>query len=203
MDDTTRAEETVTRRGFLGGAATVTATASAVAVGITPAHAAPENDGARLVDVTLVINGRARRLRLDPRVTLLDALRERLSLTGTKKGCDHGQCGACTVHVDGRRVLSCLMLAAAADGGRVATVEGLARGDRLHPVQQAFIDRDAFQCGFCTPGQLMSAVQVVEDRTARSDEEIREQMSGNICRCGAYANIVEAIKAARARGGTG
>jgi xanthine dehydrogenase YagT iron-sulfur-binding subunit len=133
-------------------------------------------------------------------VTLLDALRERLLLTGTKKGCDQGQCGACTVHVDGRRVLSCLTLAGAASGRRVTTIEGLARGDRLHPMQQAFIDHDGFQCGYCTSGQIMSAVALVREGNTRSDVEIREFMSGNICRCGAYENIVAAVKAAGTRG---
>ncbi|MCT9929836.1 (2Fe-2S)-binding protein [Planotetraspora sp. A-T 1434] len=156
---------------------------------------APEADG--LVEVAFTVNGKGERLRVDPRITLLDALRERLELTGTKKGCDRGQCGACTVHVDGRRVLSCLTLVATMDGKRLTTIEGLAKGDRLHPVQQAFIDCDGFQCGFCTPGQIMSAVAVLREGHAKSDEEIREAMSGNICRCGAYPNIVEAVKQAR------
>ncbi|MEV4754747.1 (2Fe-2S)-binding protein [Micromonospora sp. NPDC049559] len=145
------------------------------------------------------VNGRTERLRVDPRVTLLDALRERLGLTGSKKGCDRGQCGACTVHVDGRRVLSCLTLVATVADRRVTTIEGLADGDRLHPMQQAFIDCDAFQCGFCTSGQIMSAVALAREGHAGSDDEIREQMSGNICRCGAYPNIVAAVR----RGGGG
>ncbi|WP_323374081.1 (2Fe-2S)-binding protein [Plantactinospora alkalitolerans] len=148
----------------------------------------------------LVVNGRAERLQVDSRVTLLDALRERLALTGSKKGCDRGQCGACTVHVDGRRVLSCLTLAVATAGRRVTTVEGLADGDRLHPMQQAFIDCDAFQCGFCTSGQIMSAVALVDEGHTHSDDEIREHMSGNICRCGAYDNIVAAVRTARRDG---
>ncbi|MEV6907354.1 (2Fe-2S)-binding protein [Amycolatopsis sp. NPDC051071] len=148
------------------------------------------------MDVELRVNGRVERLRLDPRVTLLDALRDRLGLTGTKKGCDRGQCGACTVHVDDRRVLSCLTLAGSAAGSRVTTIEGLARGDKLHPVQQAFIEHDGFQCGFCTSGQIMSAVAVLREGQARSAGQIREQMSGNICRCGAYANIVDAVRTA-------
>nr|WP_236050582.1 (2Fe-2S)-binding protein [Nonomuraea cypriaca] len=148
------------------------------------------------MDVALNVNGHTRRLTLDAGVTLLDALRERLDLTGTKKGCDRGQCGACTVHVDGRRVLSCLTLAASVTGRPVTTIEGLADGDRLHPVQEAFLECDGFQCGYCTPGQIMSAVALIDEGHAGSDAEIREFMSGNICRCGAYPNIVEAVKAA-------
>ncbi|MEO3867901.1 (2Fe-2S)-binding protein [Nonomuraea sp. B12E4] len=158
-------------------------------------HGDPSPD--RQVEVTCTVNGTARRLRVDPRTTLLDTLRERLELTGTKKGCDRGQCGACTVHVDGRRVLSCLTMVATLDGREVTTVEGLAEGDRLHPVQRAFIDHDGFQCGFCTSGQIMSAVAVLREGHAMTDAEIREAMSGNICRCGAYPNIVEAVKQAR------
>jgi xanthine dehydrogenase YagT iron-sulfur-binding subunit len=149
------------------------------------------------VEVTLQVNGEARALRLEPRVSLLDALRERLGLTGTKKGCDAGQCGACTVLVDGRRVLSCLTLALTAQGAKITTVEGLARGDALHPVQAAFLSHDAFQCGYCTSGQIMSAVGLLAEGHARSDDEVREGMSGNLCRCGAYANIVAAVQAAR------
>ncbi|MBF9134475.1 (2Fe-2S)-binding protein [Plantactinospora sp. S1510] len=161
---------------------------------------APEAAGNSPVEIRLVVNGRAERLQVDSRVTLLDALRERLALTGSKKGCDRGQCGACTVHVDGRRVLSCLTLAVATAGRRVTTVEGLADGDRLHPMQQAFIDCDAFQCGFCTSGQIMSAVALVDEGHTHSDDEIREHMSGNICRCGAYDNIVAAVRTARRDG---
>jgi xanthine dehydrogenase YagT iron-sulfur-binding subunit len=152
------------------------------------------------VDVTLNVNGRDHRLSLDTRTALLDALREHLHLTGSKKGCDHGQCGACTVHIDGARVLSCLTLAVAAEGRRITTIEGLAPADgALHPMQQAFIDHDAFQCGYCTPGQIMSAVACVHEGHAGADAEIREYMSGNICRCAAYPNIVAAIKQARSR----
>jgi xanthine dehydrogenase YagT iron-sulfur-binding subunit len=147
------------------------------------------------------INGRSERLQADARVTLLDALRDRLGLTGTKKGCDQGACGTCTVLVDGRRVLSCLTLAAKCDGGEVVTIEGLASNGARHPVQEAFIRHDAFQCGYCTPGQIMSAVGLLGEGRAVSDEDIREFMSGNICRCGAYPNIVAAIREVAGRGG--
>ena len=147
------------------------------------------------ISISLNVNGTMRRLELDdPRVTLLDLLRERLDLTGTKKGCDRGQCGACTVHVDGRRINSCLALAVSCDGAQVLTIEGLARGDALHPVQAAFIAHDGFQCGFCTPGQIMSAVGLIHEGQAGDDpERIREGMSGNLCRCGAYAGITDAV----------
>ncbi|OBP68683.1 (2Fe-2S)-binding protein [Mesorhizobium loti] len=135
-------------------------------------------------------------MQLEPRVTLLDALRERLGLTGTKKGCDHGQCGACTVHIDGERVLACLTLAAQAEGRAITTIEGLAREGELHPVQAAFLEQDAFQCGYCTPGQIMSAVACIREGHAGSDEEIREYMAGNLCRCGAYPHIVAAVRQA-------
>ena len=153
------------------------------------------------IDLTLRVNGCVRRLRLDSRVTLLDALREDLGLTGTKKGCDQGACGACTVLLDEKRVLSCLVLAAQCDGRDVTTIEGLARDQELHPVQEAFIRHDAFQCGYCTSGQIMSAVALLDEGRAGSDEEIREFMSGNLCRCGAYPNIVAAIREAAGRGG--
>src|SRR3982750_263812 len=152
----------------------------------------------QLLDVQLNVNGKIHSLRLDPRTSLLDALREHLALTGSKKGCDHGQCGACTVLVGGRRVLACLTLAAAVREP-VTTIEGLATpGGPLHPMQQAFIDQDAFQCGYCTPGQILSAVGCVAEGQAGSDAEIREYMSGNLCRCAAYLHIVAAIKQARA-----
>ncbi|SFB90549.1 (2Fe-2S)-binding protein [Spirosoma endophyticum] len=144
----------------------------------------------------LTINGKAQQLSIEPRVTLLDLLREQLHLTGTKKGCDHGQCGACTVHVDGQRVNSCLTLAMTTEGCTVTTIEGLADGGptgTLHPMQEAFIKQDGFQCGYCTPGQIMSAVACIREGHANTPEEVREYMSGNICRCGAYANIVDAI----------
>jgi xanthine dehydrogenase YagT iron-sulfur-binding subunit len=148
------------------------------------------------IPITLVVNGVGRTLDLVPWTTLLDALRDHLALTGTKKGCDHGQCGACTVLVDGRRVNSCLTLAVMKDGSEVVTVEGLARDGALHPLQQAFIDHDAFQCGYCTPGQIMSAVACIREGHAGSDDEIREYMAGNLCRCGAYPNIVAAVRQA-------
>jgi xanthine dehydrogenase YagT iron-sulfur-binding subunit len=151
------------------------------------------------VPVTLTVNGNARRLDVAPWTTLLDALRDHLDLTGTKKGCDHGQCGACTVLLDGRRINSCLTFAVMHDGARVTTIEGLATDGRLHPLQQAFIDHDAFQCGYCTPGQICSAVGLIAEGKARTGDEIRELMSGNLCRCGAYPNIVAAIQQAMER----
>ena len=149
------------------------------------------------LSISITINGVERKLDVAPWTTLLDALREHLGLTGTKKGCDHGQCGACTVLVDGRRVNSCLTLAVMKDGAKVTTVEGLAGDGKLHPLQQAFIDHDAFQCGYCTPGQIMSAVKVLEEGNAATDDEIAEFMSGNVCRCAAYPNIRAAIRDVR------
>ncbi len=144
--------------------------------------------------LTLRVNGREHRLRPDPRTTVLDALREQIGLTGTKKGCDHGQCGACTVHVDGERMLSCLMLVEGMAGREVVTIEGISGADgRLHPMQQAFIDHDAFQCGYCTPGQIMSAIACVQEGHASTRQSIQEFMSGNLCRCAAYPNIIAAI----------
>ena len=153
------------------------------------------------IPLRLTLNGQPREIALDdPRVTLLDLLRERLGLTGAKKGCDRGQCGACTVLVDGRRINSCLTLAASLDGAEILTIEGLAEGDRLHPVQAAFIAHDGFQCGFCTPGQIMSAVGLIREGHAGTDpERIREGMSGNLCRCGAYAGILDAVQDAAAQ----
>ena len=144
--------------------------------------------------VSLRINGQAKNLRLEPRTTLLDALLEYLDLTGTKKGCDHGQCGACTVHVDGRRINSCLTLAVMAQGKEITTIEGLAKGEELHPMQEAFLKHDGFQCGYCTPGQIMSAVACVKEGHATTDDQAREWMSGNLCRCGAYPNILAAVR---------
>ena len=151
------------------------------------------------VKVNLKINGKDYALDVDPRVTLLDALRERLHLTGSKKGCDHGQCGACTVLVNGRRINSCLSLAVTHEGDEITTIEGLANGEELHPLQSAFIEHDGFQCGYCTPGQICSAVALLKENHANSDDEIREWMSGNICRCGAYPNILAAIKEAKTK----
>jgi xanthine dehydrogenase YagT iron-sulfur-binding subunit len=146
------------------------------------------------ISLQLKVNGLARAALLDDRATLLDALRDHFGLTGTNKGCDQGACGACTVHVDGRRVLSCLMLAAQCEGREITTIEGLATSERLHPMQEAFLRHDAFQCGYCTPGQIMSAVCLIQEGRAGTDDEIREFMSGNLCRCGAYPNIVAAVR---------
>jgi xanthine dehydrogenase YagT iron-sulfur-binding subunit len=153
------------------------------------------------IPVTMEVNGVPRSLNVEPRVTLLDFLREHLQLTGTKKGCDHGQCGACTVHVNGRRVNSCLSLAVMQEGKKITTIEGLAKGETLHPMQEAFITYDALQCGYCTPGQIMSAVACIKEGHANSPDEVREFMSGNICRCGAYSNIVDAIMDVKQKGG--
>ena len=150
------------------------------------------------INITLLVNGKSRSLQIDPRVTLLDALRNYLQLTGTKKGCDRGQCGACTVLVNGRRINSCLTLAAMCEGQPITTIEGLGTPDKLHPMQEAFLKHDAFQCGYCTPGQICSAVGLLKEGHAATDEEIREGMSGNICRCGAYQNILDAIKSVQA-----
>ena len=181
----------MTRRSLLGS----TMLAPVIAEGTAQAAPMPSSHP----QTSLTVNGRTHDLALDPRTTLLDAIREHLDLTGTKKGCDHGQCGACTVLVGGRRVLSCLTLAASVRAP-VTTVEGLAGSDgTLHPMQQAFIDRDAFQCGYCTPGQILSAIACVQEGHAGTDADIREYMSGNLCRCAAYPHIVAAIKQAKAQ----
>jgi xanthine dehydrogenase YagT iron-sulfur-binding subunit len=205
MDDKTRPPGNLVqnltgfdRRSFIAGAAgsaamlPLTARAAPAVTGGIPTTQDPSPP----VDVTLRVNGETRPLSIDARTTVLDALREHLGLTGSKKGCDHGQCGACTVLIEGRRVLSCLTLALVAQNREITTIEGLAQGSRLHPMQQAFIDQDAFQCGYCTPGQIMSAVACVKEGHAGSDADIREYMSGNICRCAAYPNIVAAVKQA-------
>ncbi|WP_432052081.1 (2Fe-2S)-binding protein [Streptomyces xiamenensis] len=200
QDDVGDADSGVSRRSFVGGGLAAVTVVPLLTGQAETAEAAPAAtvDGVTLVPVPTAVNGNPVTLRVDPRATLLDTLRERLDLKGTKKGCDRGQCGACTVHIDGRRVLSCLTLAAAVSGQQVTTIEGLADGDRLHPMQQAFVDHDGLQCGFCTPGQIMSAVAMVENEgPARSDNEIREGMSGNICRCSAYPRIVDAIRDAQ------
>lgn len=193
------------RRQFL--TASATSAAATLAVGAAQAQTnspQPAADPRRLVPVTLDVNGRTHELTIDGRASLLDTLRDDLGLTGAKKGCDHGQCGACTVLVDGRRVLSCLTFAATATGKDVTTIEGLAGpGSDLHPMQQAFVDHDAFQCGYCTPGQIMSAVACVHEGHAGDDDEIREFMSGNLCRCAAYPNIVAAIRQAKTEMETG
>ena len=190
----------VSRRRFLG--ASVSTAALPLMGGAATAEAAlpvsaPRDPQAPL-DVRLSINGGVHRMGLDVRTMLLDTLREHIGLTGSKKGCDHGQCGACTVLVDGRRTLACLTLAVAVQGREITTIEGLARADApLHPMQQAFVDHDAFQCGYCTPGQIMSAIGCVKEGHADTDDAIREYMSGNLCRCAAYPNIVAAVRQAK------
>ena len=197
-----------TRRKFLKR---IAGTGVALAVGPTllglpslqaqlPAvNASPAGTASDLVKVALKINGKEHALEIDPRVSLLDALREHLNLTGSKKGCDHGQCGACTVLVNGRRINSCLSLALVHEGDEITTIEGLAKGEKLHPMQAAFLEHDGFQCGYCTPGQICSAVALLQENHANSDGEIREWMSGNLCRCGAYPNILAAIKEAKGK----
>jgi xanthine dehydrogenase YagT iron-sulfur-binding subunit len=186
---------TITRRDLLTSVPALAL--GGLAVAEPPAPATTARDSSR-VSTRLIVNGKAHDLELDPRTTVLDALREHLQLTGTKKGCDQGQCGACTVLIGGERVLSCLTLAAATRDRNVTTVEGLAGpAGELHPVQRAFIEQDGFQCGYCTPGQIMSAVACISEGHATTDEDIREYMSGNLCRCGAYPKIVAAIRQAR------
>ena len=205
----------LSRRSFVKGAGILGA---AVATGVPRLAAAQEAQAAavttpKMMELTLKVNGTSHTLSLDTRTSLLDALREHLLLTGSKKGCDHGQCGACTVLLNGRRVNSCLTLAVTANGAEITTIEGLAQGDTLHPVQAAFLEHDGFQCGYCTPGQICSAVALLKEHKHNTlstvsfetgnttnpeltDNEIRERMSGNICRCGAYPNIVAAVRAA-------
>jgi len=205
--------ERLSRRAFLaraGAAGVVTATASVAA---PMASAAPVNTTAPgeqqasapeaaipgTVPVTLRVNGETYKLQIDSRATLLDTLRETLYLTGTKKGCDHGQCGACTVHVDGRRANSCLLFAAMQQNAEITTIEGLGTPDRMHPVQAAFVEHDGYQCGYCTSGQIMSAAAMLHEPWGPSDSDVREALSGNICRCGAYPNIVAAVQSVRHR----
>jgi xanthine dehydrogenase YagT iron-sulfur-binding subunit len=193
-----------TRRRFLKQVA-----GTGVAVSLGPAflgmasveasESAPATTTVATTKVRLRINGQEHTLEIDPRTTLLDALREHLQLTGSKKGCDHGQCGACTVLVNGRRINSCLSLALVHEGDDITTIEGLASGDQLHPVQAAFLEQDGFQCGYCTPGQICSAVACIKEGHAKTDADIREWMSGNLCRCGAYPNIVAAVKEAQGK----
>jgi xanthine dehydrogenase YagT iron-sulfur-binding subunit len=192
---------TVSRRSFLvsaGTAGIVSAVDPANVMGRSPSADPPATaDRGGTVAVTLRINGKEHRLRLDPRTTLLDCLRETVALTGTKKGCDHGQCGACTVHVSGRRVNSCLSLAVMHDGESLTTIEGVGTPEALHPMQAAFVSCDAYQCGYCTSGQIMSAVALLKEPCGPADADVKELMSGNICRCGAYQNIVTAIQQVR------
>ena len=208
-DDTPGPATQVTRRGLLATTAAASAAATLSTVPVSAEAEMPSPTPSATMPVSIKINGKTRKMDLDPRTTLLDALREHLSLTGTKKGCDHGQCGACTVIVEGRRINSCLTLAAMHDGEEVTTIEGLGTPEDLHPMQAAFVKHDGYQCGYCTPGQICSAVSTIAeikagipshvsgDLTAKPQitvEEIRERMSGNICRCGAYSNIIDAMK---------
>lgn len=191
------------RRNFLKQTSALTALALAPVAVVSAAEKQLDAKAAAFFETAVLqveVNGVAQRLTIEPRVTLLDILRDKLSLTGTKKGCDFGQCGACTVWVDGQRVLSCLSLAIMQQGKKITTIEGLQNGDTLHPMQEAFIKHDGFQCGYCTPGQIMSAVACIREGHAGSAEEIREYMSGNICRCGAYPNIVDAIQEVASKG---
>jgi len=205
-DDPKSGPQNPTRREFLATGGT-TAAATFIAAYV-PAHASETSgdsaisavDGPNIesaVPISLRINGKDHQLRIDPRTTLLDCLRENVALTGTKKGCDHGQCGACTVHVNGRRVKSCLSFALMHDGEEITTIEGLGTPDALHPMQAAFVVHDGYQCGYCTSGQIMSAVALLKEPCGPSDADVKESMSGNICRCGAYANIVTAIQQVR------
>jgi xanthine dehydrogenase YagT iron-sulfur-binding subunit len=191
-----------TRRKFLSrlGTAGLLATAGPVttAFGQLPVKkSTPSSESKEAIPVTLTVNGKKHDLRIDPRTTLLDCLREHLHLTGSKKGCDHGQCGACTVHINGRRVNSCLCFAAMHEGDEITTLEGIGQPENLHPVQAAFVTCDAYQCGYCTSGQIMSAVALMKEPCGPEDADVKELMSGNICRCGAYPNIVAAIQSVR------
>jgi xanthine dehydrogenase YagT iron-sulfur-binding subunit len=202
-DDASARRSALTRRAFLTAAAGVSAASAVAGCALTSpaasrgAAAVDDPSMAGAVPVTLRVNGTERRVRVDPRTTLLDCLRETLLLTGTKKGCDHGQCGACTVHVNGRRVNSCLSLAVMHDGETITTIEGLGTPETLHPMQAAFVACDGYQCGYCTSGQIMSAVALLGEPCGPDDADVKELMSGNICRCGAYPNIVAAIQQVR------
>jgi len=206
--DSKTTKDCVSRREFVG----VVLAGGAASTAVLPTEAQATEDDLALAKCTLTINNESHELRIDPRVTLLDLLRENLHLTGTKKGCDHGQCGSCTILVNGRRINACLTLAVMHNGDRITTIEGLAENGRLHPMQAAFLQYDGFQCGYCTPGQICSAVALLQEAKAKApsvvtpnigeiqpiqltDDEIRERMSGNLCRCGAYPNIVAAIRA--------
>jgi xanthine dehydrogenase YagT iron-sulfur-binding subunit len=201
-----------TRRSFLTqlGVVGITATAAPLLAqapaALPPAVEVPQDVPATVpgaVPVVLNINGKEYRLKIDPRTTVLDAVREDLNLFGTKKGCDHGQCGACTVHINGRRVNSCLTFAVMHQGDKITTIEGLEQGGELHPVQAAFIECDGFQCGYCTPGQIMSGAALLKEPVGPNDDDVREMMSGNLCRCGAYDNIVAAVQSARKKSSQG
>ena len=194
----------LTRRSFLSQAGAATAAAAIAPLAPSSALAEAQTPAVRqtpvipgTVSVTLRVNGQPHAIQIDPRATLLDTLRETVHLTGTKKGCDHGQCGACTVHVNGRRINSCLALAAMQQNAEITTIEGLGGPEKLHPMQDAFVEHDGFQCGYCTSGQIMSAVAMVKEPWGQTDGDVREAMSGNICRCGAYPNIVAAVQAVR------
>ena len=201
MNEESHERHSASRRGFLKNSTAIAALTVASPM-LTKAATHDEKIASYFeqIPLHLEVNGVAQHISVEPRVTLLDFLREQLGLTGTKKGCDHGQCGACTVHVDGKRINSCLSLAVMNEGKKITTIEGLADGDKLHPMQAAFIKFDGFQCGYCTPGQVMSAVACIKEGHANSREEISEYMSGNICRCGAYPNIVDAILAVKKGG---
>lgn len=204
MSETDKNHSGDTRRDFLKKSSLFTALSLTPLTVLKAADQKVDERFAELfekIPLNLKVNNKSYALKVEPRVTLLDLLREQLHLTGTKKGCDHGQCGACTVHVDGQRVNSCLSLAVMNEGKSITTIEGLAKGEELHPMQAAFIKHDGFQCGYCTPGQIMSAVACVREGHANSKDEIREYMSGNICRCGAYPNIVDAIVEVKEQGG--
>jgi xanthine dehydrogenase YagT iron-sulfur-binding subunit len=208
-DDTPKPKNGFTRRTILSGigAAGIAVTASpvfaATSVIVEPEEAVEQSaPTAGTIPVSLTINGKKYALNIEPRVTLLDCLRENLDLTGTKKGCDHGQCGACTVHIDGRRVNSCLTFAAMHQGDEITTIEGIGQPGNLHAMQAAFVEHDGFQCGYCTSGQIMSAVALLKEPWGPEDKDVKEAMAGNICRCGAYPNIIAAVQQVRGNGGS-